>query len=286
MPDAKPSDSVTTSEKLADEALAWLVKLHSGRASEEDRRRCQAWQASSPAHRIAYQEAEVLWRDVGRVRSAPGFAPIASSPPPPRRFNGWLRSSWKPWTAAACILLALGALWVEHDLQWISSAMADYRTGVGERRVVTLEDGSAIHLNTNSAVNITLSKDRRDLHLLRGEASFIVARDPARPFVVKSGTILTRALGTAFAIRQHSGLTTVTVIEHSVRLGFSSENTVQDLTVHEGEQVHYSTGQGFSPVRRIDLGKETAWQRGKVIFEAQSLATASKNSIVTARDKS
>jgi transmembrane sensor len=26
-------------------------------------------------------------------------------------------------------------------------------------------------------------------------------------------------------------------------------------------------------VRRIDLGKETAWQRGKVIFEAQSLAT-------------
>lgn len=150
--------------------------------------------------------------------------------------------------------------------------MADYRTGIGERRLVTLEDGSSLHLNTDTAVNIAFSADRRDLHLLKGEAAFTVASDPARPFVVKSGTVLTQALGTAFAMRRHAGVITVTVIEHQVQLGVPSESALRDLTVHEGEQVRYSADEGFSPVRRIDVGKETAWQRDKVIFDAQPLA--------------
>lgn len=271
MPDAKLLDSLTTSQKLVDEALAWLVRLHSGRASEEDHHQCQAWQARSPAHRIAYQEAERLWRDVGRIRPTRNSIQVASSR---LLFTGGFWSRRKPWaTVAACILLAVGAVWVESDLQWISSAMADYRTGVGERRVVTLEDGTSLHLNTDTAVNVTFSEEGRDLHLLKGEASFTVARDPVRPFVVKTGTILTRALGTVFAIRRHSELITVTVLEHSVQLGSSSGGDVSNITVHEGEQVHYATGQGFSLVRRVDPGKETAWQRGKVIFEGQALAT-------------
>ena len=271
MPEPNSPDTSTDLQNLAEEALVWLVKLHSGRASEEDRRQCQAWQATSPSHHMAYQEAEGLWRDVGKLRST-GESIQATVPPP--RFTERLWSRLNPWTAvAACILLAAGVLWIEHDLQWIRSAMADYRTDVGEQRIVTLEDGSTLHLNTDTAVNVTFSANKRDLHLLKGEASFTVTRDPMRPFVVNSGAILTRALGTAFAISRHSGVITVTVMEHQVQLGFFSNNAGQAPTVHEGEQVRYSSEEGFSPVRRIDLGKETAWQRGKVIFESQSLAT-------------
>lgn len=179
---------------------------------------------------------------------------------------------WKQWAIAASIVLAIGMFWTEHDWQWIGAALADYRTGVGEQRLVTLEDGSTIHLNTDTAVDVVFSQDRRDLHLLRGEASFTVARDPVRPFVVKSGAVLTRALGTVFAIRRHSDVSTVTVMEHQVQVAFSSASAVQDLIVHEGEQVDYSIKEGYGPVRRVDLRKETAWQRGKVIFEAQPLA--------------
>jgi transmembrane sensor len=261
-------DTSIGSQTLADEALVWLVKLHSGRASEEDWRRCKAWREKSPAHRLAYQEAEGLWQDVGTLRP---FGSIHKTPS--QLLTGRLPSRWKRWAAvAACLLLAAGMLWMEHDRQWIGAAMADYRTGMGEQRVITLEDGSSLHLNTDTAVNIAFSADRRDLQLLKGEASFTVASDPTRPFVVKSGTVLTRALGTAFAIRRHAGMITVTVMEHQVELGVSSESAFPDLTVHEGEQVRYSAEAGFSPVRRIDLGKETAWQRGKVIFEAQPLA--------------
>jgi transmembrane sensor len=270
MPESNSPDISTGSQNLADEALAWLVKLHSGRASDEDVRQCEAWRAKSSVHRMAYQEAEGLWRDVGELRPPSASIQTISSP---QVFLGRRRSRWKTWAAvAACILLAMGALWMEHDRQWIGSAMADYRTGVGERRVVTLEDGSSLHLNTDTAINVAFSASRRDLHLLKGEASFTVALDPVRPFVVKSGTVLTRALGTAFAIRRHAGVVMVTVVEHQVLLGSSSESALLDLIVHEGEQVRYSAEEGFSPLRRIDLAKETAWQRGKVTFDAQPLA--------------
>jgi transmembrane sensor len=227
------------------------------------------WRASHPAHRTAYQEAEKLWRDLGRVRAN---ADLLHNFPSRLRSAALRRSSWTQWTIAASVVLVIGMFLAEQHLQWIGAAMADYRTGMGEQRIVTLEDGSAIHLNTNTAVNVVFSESRRELHLLRGEASFTVARDPVRPFVVKSADVLTRALGTIFMIRRRSDASTVTVLEHEVQLGVSSGNMLLDITLHEGEQVRYSGEEGFSPVRRIDLGKETAWQRGKVIFDAQPLA--------------
>ena len=64
MPDSTPPDS---SSPLVDEALAWLVRIHSGQASEEERRACTAWRMQSSAHHLAYAEAEKLWRDIGLV---------------------------------------------------------------------------------------------------------------------------------------------------------------------------------------------------------------------------
>lgn len=269
-PDRDAPDSSTGPQQLIDEALAWLVRLNSGRATEEDHRQCQIWRSSHTAHRTAYQEAEGLWRDVGRVRAtAPAYSSSSLIRPDPKR-----RSSWKRWTIAASVVLVIGMFWAERHLQWIGAALADYRTGVGEQRLVTLEDGSAIHLNTDTAVDAVFSENRRELHLLRGEASFTVAHDSTRPFVVKSGRVLTRALGTVFAIRRHSDVMgTVTVMEHQVQVTPSPAGGVPELLVQEGEQVDYSTTDGFGPVRRIDLRKETSWQRGKVIFEAQPLAT-------------
>jgi transmembrane sensor len=270
MPESNPPDTGSASQTLVDEALAWLVRLKSGCAQEEDHRRCEAWLASNPAHLVAYQEAEALWRDIGRVRSSSAPAIPAHADPGP--FAAWPRLRWRTWAVAASVLLAVAVFWSENSFQWISSAMADYRSGVGEQRMVRLVDGTVIHLNTDTAVNVRLSDTRRDLHLLKGEASFTVARDPARPFVVQSGKITTRALGTAFSVRYEGSGITVTVTEHAVRLDLSSGGQHRDVTVQAGEQIHYSSGDGLGSVRRIDVAREMAWQRGKMIFEGLPLA--------------
>ncbi|MEX5217130.1 MAG: FecR family protein [Nitrospira sp.] len=265
MPESNPPDTAATSQSLVDEALAWLVTVKSGHAMEEDHRRCRAWLASSPAHLAAYHEAEALWRDIGQLRIAADSA--GSVPPLPRQS----RLRYKTWAVAASLLLAVAMFWTENSFQWVSSAMADYRSDVGEQRTVTLNDGTAVRLNTDSAVNVHLSDTRRDVHLLKGEASFTVARDPERPFAVRSGPIVTSALGTAFSIRYEGDGITVTVTEHAVRVSLFSGAPRREVAIEAGQQVHYSPTDGFTAVRRIDAGTETAWQRGKMIFERQPL---------------
>src|SRR3546814_16085472 len=71
----------------------------------------------------------------------------------------------------------------------------------GERRTVRLADGTAITLNTDSAVRVGYVADRRLVRLLRGQALFEVAKDPHRPFVVQAGAKQITALGTIFEVR-------------------------------------------------------------------------------------
>src|SRR3546814_11445478 len=59
-----------------------------------------------------------------------------------------------------------------------------YATDLGEQRTERLPDGTRIILNTQTAVEVRYSRQRREIALQHGEAMFEVAHDAARPFVV------------------------------------------------------------------------------------------------------
>src|SRR5690606_3963976 len=62
-----------------------------------------------------------------------------------------------------------------------------YRTGIGERRVVTLADGSKVQLDSSTELRVDYTKQARDLQLIKGQARFDVAHEPERPFYVIAG---------------------------------------------------------------------------------------------------
>ena len=259
--DFQPTPAAESLEaRLDEEALHWVVRIHSGPVLESLQAECDAWRMQSPAHERAYRAAESLWQDVGHAHLR---VPI-SAERTFQRVPG--RTSW---AVAACLLLIIGASFTEPLREWINEVTADYQSGVGQQRMVSLQDGSTIQLNTDTAINVAFSNSRRGIHLLKGEAAFTIATDPHRPFTVQSGSIQTRALGTVFSVRHQKDMTTVTVIEHSVQVNVAS--AASPLVVHEGEQLSYSLQQGASTVRRVDLERETAWQRGKLIFESKPL---------------
>jgi transmembrane sensor len=156
--------------------------------------------------------------------------------------------------------------------EWVRAATADYHTGVGEQRLVRLEDGSTIQLNTDTAVNIAFSRDKRDIRLVKGEAAFTVVANPDRPFTVHSQSLHTRALGTIFSVRLHDNRISVTVLEHRVRVDESERSERSPVILKEGEQVFFYHGQGMGEVHTVDTNTESSWQRGKVIFEGKPLA--------------
>ena len=92
----------------------------------------------------------------------------------------------------------------------------DYQTAAGERRVVTLADGSRLSLDASSEVTVQYRKHARDLHLLKGQARFDVAHDKSRPFSVVAGNQRVIATGTAFNIDMAGPKVFVTLIEGHV----------------------------------------------------------------------
>jgi len=150
-----------------------------------------------------------------------------------------------------------------------------HRTGVGERRVVALADGSTVTLNTASTVEVAFGARERRLRLVRGEALFEVAHDPARPFLVDAGAARFRALGTAFNVRLRPDVVELTVT-HGV-VGVVAEDggaatTVSAKIAAGGGAVVRSGAVAPTALDGQHLRQRTAWQEGVLEFDGESLA--------------
>jgi transmembrane sensor len=106
-------------------------------------------------------------------------------------------------------------------LGWRHYAAVDqvaYRTAIGGLQDVRLPDGSVITLNSDSRIQVTLSRRERRIDLQQGEAFFKVAKDPSRPFVVSAGDRRAIAVGTRYDVRRDATDLRVIVTQGVVRL--------------------------------------------------------------------
>ncbi|WP_336335535.1 FecR family protein [Pseudomonas putida] len=223
MPAAQPISD------LSDDALDWQVLLHSGNASTADQARYRRWCALSPAHAEAAREAEALWLDIGHTPTAQATAAV-----PARR-----KRHWAAGVAASLVLLAAAVA----GLQQAPVLLADYRTGLGERQVITLADGTRVTLNSASALSVAFSERERRVVLDAGEALFETTDEP-RPFVVDTAGASVQGSAATFSVRRDGR---VVLARGEAKVG------EQQLAV--------------AP----DAGAQTAWQRGKLIFNGKPL---------------
>src|SRR6185312_8533669 len=80
----------------------------------------------------------------------------------------------------------------------------------------TLVDGSVVELRDTAEIAVDYAGPLRRVTLRRGEALFQVAKNPARPFVVKAGGLEVRAVGTAFSVQIDGAAVDVLVTEGRV----------------------------------------------------------------------
>ena len=165
---------------------------------------------------------------------------------------------------AAAALLALCGFWL-----WSRTSWHEYATGTGEQRSVELTDGSLIHLNTQSRLEVRLSAQTRDIRLLEGEALFKVGRDRMRPFRVHTGDATIEAIGTEFNVyRRAEGDTEVAVIEGRVRVERGGA-----VMLSAGEQARVTEKGSIAKEQKGDINQVTAWRQRRLIFDATPLKT-------------
>ncbi len=256
-------------EVLEEEAVAWIARLASGDASTADKSQAQEWRERSPQHEQAFQKARRLWLGMEGVRGL--ITPTMDSKYPLEKKSE--QTVLRRWVVAAMLaLVALGGLLQE---DWLRVRLADHYTGTGERTSLSLADGSVIHLNTHTALSVDYTASIRRVDLLTGEAQFVVAKDDRRPFVVHAAEGQTRAVGTAFFVRNYEEGATVTLLEGLVDVTVDSFLPGEQAGVHlyPGEQVTYDVTKGLAQTQSANLRLASAWQRGLLIFEDTKLLT-------------
>lgn len=242
---------------VRDEALAWFVRINSGDATLADHRELATWLAINPLHRQEYENLANVWSDADRIRDPRlqlGAPVIAASALTRRLFLG-----------GAALGIAAGAFALNGIPDIIAS---DHYTGTAELKSLTLADGSLVDLDADSALSVDFTPSARRFVLQRGRAFFTVAKDTHRPFIVEAGEGSATALGTQFVVHMTDDTVVVAVQESAVSVAPARGSN--DTRIEAGESVSYQAG-ALSEIRKETLAMETAWRRGKLIFEDQPL---------------
>lgn len=249
----------------------------------EDWNAAYAWVALDPAHGFAFAKAEAGWELAERLNELPAAqqdapAPAAASRPDVRAPEEASAGVAKPRLVSrrklvAGLATAAAAIGAASTIALRLLGTVDhYRTALGETRTVTLADGSKIHLNTDSSVEVALRDDIRSISLLKGEAQFDVAHDAKRPFIVNADGTLVRAVGTMFNVRLRPDVTELTVIEGivAVRNGDSAVRRIES-----GRSAAVRSGSiAVTHLEPAKIKQRVAWQEGMVEFEGDTLAQA------------
>jgi transmembrane sensor len=158
-----------------------------------------------------------------------------------------------------------------------------FATGIGQRRDVVLADGSKVTLNTASLIEVRYATDRRDIRLLEGQAMFRVAKNPDRPFVVAANDRQVTAFGTTFDVRiRPSGQVQVLLVEGRVGVEPMRRQGLERLIpalartdLLPGQEL-LTDASGRVNVTMVDVERQTAWNRGVLIFRNDTVGDAVK----------
>ncbi|GLQ10677.1 sensor [Devosia yakushimensis] len=249
----RQSEGSANSERaLSDEAIDWIVKLQSGHATADDARAFRDWRGRSLAHEAAAQKAEAIWYGVG----------VAGEPA--QQAERRKRVTRRAVLGGGAALVAGAAVMSSGVFR---SFLADYATGSGEQRTITLADGSTVQLNASSAFSVELKPERRTITLHEGQATFAVAADAERPFIVRAAGGEARVLGTQFDVDIRDGKVFVTVIEGRVAVADTRQGQAE---LGANEQAIYGAAAPLSTLA-VNAEQVTAWRRGRLVFENRRL---------------
>jgi Fe2+-dicitrate sensor, membrane component len=150
-----------------------------------------------------------------------------------------------------------------------SLAMQEITSPVGVRSHVVLSDGSTVWLNAESTLKfpVPFQKDIRSVDL-KGEAFFEVAKNKAKPFVVNSGGVNVKVLGTRFDCKAFEEDKTIEVIleEGKIALNSTSSSNEYDAVLKPGDHAVIEKSTGKMNIRNEDVTKYIAWHQGKLVF--------------------
>ncbi|HMI03482.1 MAG TPA: FecR domain-containing protein [Pedobacter sp.] len=181
--------------------------------------------------------------------------------------------SWLPAATAAVLIIIAGILWLIPNHKTDRRVIfAESFTGIGERKIISLSDGSKITLNNASHIKFpqVFSDSLREV-FLEGEAFFEIAHNERKPFVVRAGKLNIQVLGTSFNVRHYKSDRLIDVVVATGKVGVHAGNTKKTWMLTPGNQLAYDPLTGKVEERMVAVADFTGWQKGELVFKNEKL---------------
>jgi len=252
-----------SANEITEQAANWIERRSRESWSASDEVHLQDWLFDAPANRIAFWRLESAWSETSRLTALRQPEAHRVRRETPRRKLPMLSNL----AVAATVVVALGLL----TSSYFSSRESTYSTALGERKILTLADGSQIELNTNTILRAAITAGARKVWLDKGEAYFSVKHDTARPFeVIVSGRRITD-LGTKFNVREEGNRLRVTVLQG--RVSFDERDGSAPTELKPGDIVTSEAGKlSLTRVPTQELTDRLSWRSGKLMFHHAPLS--------------
>ena len=145
-------------------------------------------------------------------------------------------------------------------------AMVEHYVKKGSTATITLPDGSQVLLNSESLLYYPqhFEGDQRKVYLM-GEATFDVAKNTEKPFIVHSSDVETMALGTKFNVKAYAEENEIatTLLQGKVKVDCKNDSI---YFLDSGEQVLYNKTTRQSRQLVANMESVTAWHRGEILL--------------------
>lgn len=251
-------------------AAQWHVRLRSDLATEAEFKAFELW-VLDPSNRRAYDAIELLSVELDERRWELKSA-LAGSALARRDDRGEEAGGRIFFARVAIISLAVAiviggvfALSGDRPLAWTS-----YGTARGGHRNINLSDGSEIILNVNSTIRVAMERNVRRVQMGDAEASFHVAKDRKRPFIIAVGSQEIRVIGTQFNVLHHLDRTVVSVREGIVDVS-TQAGSGSPHRLGPGDQLVHRDGAPDTLIQLPDPETAFAWQAGHLVYFGTTL---------------
>jgi ferric-dicitrate binding protein FerR (iron transport regulator) len=170
--------------------------------------------------------------------------------------------------AAAVIMIAIGVYRLQQSIPSGNKTATIVSTAWGEQKKATLPDGSTIHLNGGSTIQLTddFNKNNRTVKLT-GEAYFEVQQAAGLPFIVQSGSLNTMVLGTAFNIATTENEIHVSVKSGSVKLAVGNQSEI----LKGGMTASWDSTRTRLVIATMSAENVGSWENNRMVFRNTTL---------------
>ncbi len=245
---------------MTEKELRALAKKHAdGSATEAESERVEAFY-----DRLQERAEKPQWtKEEAQSTQARILGKVQSAIREPKHGNSYVGEVWR--VAAAVVLVAgLGLMiYLKINEQPTVQELATTTTAT-QRSTIVLADGSTVRLNVGSTLYYpeTFIDSIREVRLV-GEAFFDVQPNPNQPFLVRSGELTTRVLGTTFNVRAYAGeQMDVTVTTGRVRVA----TAMSQLVLQPDEQAYLDEDRQLNK-RMVDNGYYSGWREATIAFD-------------------